>query len=158
MTAKETLNKIRQKYTCKGDIIFRSAIQNVVDCGQQTFKNDEWYEDAIKEIDERHNKAEADGKWLFMTRDFEKAILECAREISAVNTYDLLMYIQKEVYFGSGEVGELDYQEAMELLESCMNHIEDFEDDATLEVFYSIGFSDEQIDHLGFGYLLDIEE
>lgn len=158
MNAIETLNKIRQKYTCKGDIIFRSAIQNVVDCGQQTFKNNEWYEDAIKEIDERHNKAEADGKWLFMTRDFEKAILECAREISAVNTYDLLMYIQKEVYFGSGEVGELDYQEAMELLESCMNHIEDFEDDATLEVFYSIGFSDEQIDHLGFGYLLDIEE
>lgn len=158
MTAKETLNKIRQKYTCKGDIIFRTAIQNVVDCGQQTFQNNEWYKDALKEIDNRHDKAEAEGKWLWMTRDFEKAIMECAKEISAVNTYELLMYIQKEVYFGSGNVGELDYQDAIERLQACVAHIEELEDDMTLEVLYDIGFDDDQIAFLGFEHLLDVEE
>lgn len=158
MNAKETLNKIHQKYACKGDIIFRTAIQAVVECGQQTFMDNEWYQGQLKEIDDRHDAAEAEGKWLLITRDFEKSILECAKEISAVNTYELLTYIQKEVYFGSGTVGELDYQEAIELLESCMNHIENFEDDLTLEVFYSIGFDDNKIDYLGFGHLLDIEE
>lgn len=72
MNAKETLNKIRQKYGCKGDVLFRTAIQTVVDCGQQAFQNDEWYEDAIKEVDERHDKAEAEGKCYIMTRSFEK--------------------------------------------------------------------------------------
>ena len=158
MNAIETLNKIRQKYTCKGDIIFRSAIQNVVDCGQQTFKNNEWYEDALKEIDDRHDKAEAEGKWLWITRDFEKAIMECAKEISVVNTYELLMYIQKEVYFGSGKIGELDYQDAIERLQACVDHIEELEDDMTLEVLYDIGFDDDQIAFLGFEHLLDIEE
>lgn len=158
MTAKETLNKIRQKYTCKGDIIFRTAIQNVVDCGQQTFQNNEWYKDALKEIDNRHDKAEAEGKWLWMTRDFEKAIMECAKEISAVNTYELLMYIQKEVYFGSGAVGELDYQDAIERLQACVAHIEEFEDDATVGILYSIGFVDDEIAYLGFEHLLDVEE
>ena len=158
MTTKETLNKIRQKYTCKGDIIFRTAIQNVVNCGQQTFQNDEWYEDALKEIDDRHDQAKAEGKWLWMTRDFEKAIMECAKEVAAVNTYELLMYIQKEVYFGSGKVGELDYQDAIERLQACVAHIEEFEDDATLDVLWSIGFDDDEIAYLGFEHLLDVEE
>ena len=158
MTAKETLNKIRQKYTCKGDIIFRTAIQNVVDCGQQTFMNEEWYEDALQEIDDRHDQAEAEGKWLWMTRDFEKAIMECAKEVAAVNTYELLMYIQKEVYFGSGKVGELDYQDAIERLKACVAHIEDFEDGLTLSVLHILGFDDDEIAYLGFEHLLDVEE
>ena len=50
------------------------------------------------------------------------------------------------------------YQDIFDLLKSCMNHIESFEDDMTLEVFHCIGFNDEQIKLFGFGHLLDIEE
>ena len=70
------------------------------------------------------------------------------------------MYIQKEVYFGSGSCGELDYKEAIELLQGCMRCIEDsqYTIESVLAVFYDIGFNDDQIEHLGFEYLLDIEE
>ena len=157
MNAIETLNKIRQKYTCKGDIIFRTSLMNVVDCGQQSYNNEEWYNMALEEIDKRHDKAKAEGKWLIMTRDFEKTLLECSKEIAAVNTYELLKYIQKYAWIG-GDFGELDYQEAIELLQSCMNHIEGFENDMVLDVFYEIGFSDDQISYLGFDHLFGIEE
>lgn len=50
------------------------------------------------------------------------------------------------------------YQDMIDLLKSCMDHIESFEDDMTLDVFHAIGFSDEQIKSLGFEHLLDVEE
>lgn len=157
MNAIETLNKIRQKYTCKGDIIFRTSIMNVVDCGQQSYNNEEWCNEIIKEIDARHDKAEAEGKWLLMTRDFEKTLLECSKEIAAVNTYELLKYIQKYAFIG-GEVGELDYQDAIECLKSCMSYIENdkYTMADTLSAFYDVGLDDDQIEMLGFGYVLDI--
>lgn len=156
MNAIETLNAIRQKYTCKGDIIFRTSIMNVVDCGQQSYNNEEWCNEVIKEIDERHNKAEAEGKWLFMTRDFEKTLLECSKEIASVNTYDLLKYIQKYAFIG-GEVGELDYQDAIDLLKVCMIHIEDsqYVKGDALDVLQNLGFDDEQISYLGFDHLFE---
>lgn len=157
MNANETLKKIHQKYGCKGDIIFRTAIQYVVECGQQTFMDDEWYQKQLKEVDDRHDDAEAAGKWLFMTRDFEKAILECARELSGVSAYEFLKYVQTEVWVG-GSVGEVDYQKAIKLLQACVSHIEEFEDEATIGVLYSIGFDDGEIEFLGFEHLLDIEE
>lgn len=159
MNAIETLNKIRQKYTCKGDIIFRTSLMNVVDCGQQSYNNEEWYNMALEEIDKRHDKAEAEGKWLIMTRDFEKTLLECSKEIAAVNTYELLKYIQKYAWIG-GDFGELDYQEAIGLLKACMRNIEDsqYTTGDTLDVLYNIGFEDEQISYLGFDHLFEIEE
>lgn len=70
------------------------------------------------------------------------------------------MYIQKEVYFGSGSCGELDYRGAIELLQACMANIEDsqYTIGDTLDVLYNIGFDDDQIEFLGFEHLLDIEE
>ena len=157
MNAIETLNAIRQKYACKGDIIFRTSIMNVVDCGQQSYNNEEWCNEVIKEIDVRHDKAEAEGKWLFMTRDFEKTLLECSKEIAKVNTYELLKYIQKYAFIG-GEVGELDYQDAMELIKAFMSYIEDdkYTVADTLSAFYDVGLDDDQIETLGFGHVLDV--
>ena len=157
MSAKETLKKIHQKYSCKGDVLFRTAIQAVVECGQQTFMDDEWYQEQLKEVDDRHDAAEAAGKWLFMTRDFEKSIFECARELSGVSAYDFLKYVQTEVWVG-GSVGEIDYQKAIELLQACVLHIEEFEDEEALCVLYNIGFDGDYLEFLGFEHLLDIEE
>ena len=159
MNAIETLNKIHRKYISKGDIIFRTSLMNVVDCGQQCYNNDEWYNMALKEIDERHDKAELEGKWLIMTRDFEKTLLECAKEIAAVNTYELLRYIQKHAWLG-GEVGELDYQDAMELITGLMSYIENdkYTVADTLSAFYDVGLDDDQIEALGFGHVLNVNE
>lgn len=156
--SKMMLNKIRDDYGCKGEIIFRSALPIVVEAGQCTILDDEWYQCEIDNIHEKHNQAETEGKWLWITRDFEIAILECAKEIAKVPAMDLLQYVQKEVWLsGDG----IDYQRAIKLLKYCMGQIEAEEDYNHREIhtiFADFGFYDDEIEALGFGYLLEEEE
>ena len=162
--SKKEIDAICQKYGCKGDIIVRTAIQYLMECGQDNFKNEAWLNKVIDDIDERHDAAEASGKWLFMTRDFEKAIVNCAKELASVNTYDLLIYIQREVWLGGGEVGEPDYQRAIEIIRNCLCYAADnfgaypCENDVTLNDFREMGLTDEEIEYFGWSYLFDVEE
>lgn len=118
---------------------------------------DEWcYQHRVDEVNERHNEAEAEGKILWITREFEIAILECAREIAKVEAYDLLVYIQKEVWLSDN--GGMDYKRAMDLLKRCMAQIEQNEswvNTDTYYVFQNVGFNDDEIEALGFKYLLE---
>ena len=153
--SKQKLDVIRDKYGCAGEIIFRTAIQYVVELGQNTFKDDAWYEDQLNAIDDRHDAAEAVGKVLFMTRSFEKAIFECAFELSKISAYDLLVYIQKEVFLTSNGI---DYRRLETLLKKCIEWAE--ETYACLgdayKVLSDIGFNDSEIEMLGFEYILDV--
>ena len=117
---------------------------------------EEWYEDMFNKFDVRQDAARAAGKLLFMTRDFEKAIFECAKELAQIEAYDLLIYISREIYLG----GEgLDYQRAVGLLKRCMEELADSDDyEYILNLFEDIGFHDDEIGQLGFGYLLEEEE
>ena len=155
---KKVLDTIRRKYSCAGDVLFRTAIQTVVEYGTDNLLDDWNYEHLCKDINDRHDEAEANGKNLWITRDFELAIVECAREIAGVNIYDMLIYIQKEVWLsGDG----IDYQRTIELLKGCMSNIEmwnDCRNELTLGEFEDIGFDDEEIKMLGFGYVLDVRE
>ena len=165
---KKQLDEIRSNYTCNGDIIFTSAMQAVIEHGQMVFKDDEVFNKWIADVDERHDKANAEGKWLFMTRDFEKAILECAKDIAEVNTYDLMVYIQKEMYLSNGLInGEPHYQRAIEIIKGCLDYIEldiDCNDELTykkecfLDTFDDIGLTDSEIEYFGYGYLIDNDE
>lgn len=154
---KKTLDQIRNEYCCKGDVLFRTALQLVVQAGQCTVLDDAWYQCEVDDINEKHNKAEAEGKMLFVARDFELAILECARELAEVNAYDLLIYVQKEVWL-SGE--GIDYQRAIQLLKGCLDYVVTY----TAETFDAreeanlMGFTSDEIEKLGFGYMLDIIE
>ena len=162
--SKKQLDAIRQKYGCKGEVIFRTAIQSVVEYGQYMFNDGEFIVDQLRQIDDRHDTAEAQGKWLFMTRDFEKAIINCAKELANINTYDLLIYIQREVWLGGSEVGEPDYQRAIEIIRNCLCYTADnfgaypCESDVTLEDFRNIGLTDEEIEYFGWSYLFNVEE
>ena len=98
--SKKTLNKIRQEYDCKGDVIFKSATQYVIECGRFTLQDTVWVKQQLDNIDKDHNEASEKGKVLFISREFEKAVLECAVKIAEVEPYDLLVYIQKEMWFG----------------------------------------------------------
>ena len=153
--SKQKLDTIRSKYMCAGDIIFRTAIQYVVELGQNTFRDEAWYEDQVNAVDERHDAAEAVGKILFMTRNFEKAIMSCASELAQIDTYDLLVYVQKEVFLNSNGV---DYRRAINLLGKCIEWID--ETHASVREAYDtlmyVGFSDSDIEMLGFEYILDV--
>ena len=156
---RKTLNKIRQEFGCKGDVIFRTAIQYVVEFGQEMFRDEEWVKDQLDKVDVKHNVAEAEGKNLWIGREFEKTFIECAAEVAKVNAYDLLIYIQKEVFWSNE--GGIDYERAVDLLKACMSNIEMWNDCQcvlTLHEFEDIGFDDDEIIELGFGYLLDGRE
>ena len=156
---KKELDKIRGEYGCKGEIIFRTALQTVVEYGTDSLLDDWNYTHLKDEVNERHDAAEAEGESLWITRDFELAILECAREIANVSIYNLLVYIQKEVWLSNE--GGIDYDRAVALLKGCMDNIEMWNGnqlDMTLGEFEDIGFDDDEIEALGFGYVLDARE
>lgn len=157
--SKKALDEIKYEYGCAGDVVFRTAIQYVVEYGQAMFQDKELVNDQLSEIDVRHDTAEEDGKHLWIGREFEKAIIECAVEVSKVNTYDLLIYIQKEMFWS--KEGGLDYQRAIELLHSCMHWFIDYDcctNKEMLKKFDDLGFYDTDLETLGLGWLFDTEE
>lgn len=66
--SKQKIDAIRREYGCKGDLIVRTAIQNLVDYGKCTLLDPGWYQSTMDEINNRHNHAEKEGKFLFCTR------------------------------------------------------------------------------------------
>lgn len=156
---KKELDRIRSEYGCKGEIIFRTALQYVVEYGQRKFNDKRWVNNQLTLIDTKHDIADAQGKHLWIGREFERAITECASEIAKVDTYSLLVYVQKEVWLSNE--GGIDYDRAVQLLKGCMSNIEAWNDcqcDLTLGEFEDIGFDDDEIEMLGFGYVLDAKE
>ena len=162
--SKKKIDAIRQEYGCKGDIIFRTAIQYIVEHGQYNFRDETWFGECINDVDDKHDLADKNGKLLFMTRNFEKALLECARELAFVEAYDLLIYIQREVWLGGGEVGEPDYQRAMEIIRNCLFYTDNSGGyftsgpSETLSKFREMELTDEEIMYFGWEYLFDTEE
>lgn len=157
--SKKTLDRIRNEYGCKGDLLFRQAIHTVIENGTSSLMDDYTYEHLRYDINEYHNNAEAEGKNLYVSRDFELAILECAREIVQVDIGNLLIYIQKEIWIG--REGGMDYQRAIQLLKGCVSNIEqwnDWRNESTLSELEDIGFDDDEIEELGFAYVLDVRE
>lgn len=151
--SKMTLDKIRNDYGCQGEVLFRSALQYVVECGYHLFQNPLWVKQQLDNIDANHDEAEKEGKILFVGRRFEKAIVECAAEIAKVPAIDLLQYVQKEVWLsGNG----IDYKRAIELLKDC---VEWFADDTLTERIVEnlqlLGFKDHEIEELGYGWVFE---
>ena len=155
---KKELDRIRNEYGCKGEMIFRTSLQYIVEFGQNKFLDDEWVQAQINAVNEKHNKADAENKILFIGREFELALIECTKELAKVNAYNLLVYIQKEVWLSNE--GGIDYDRSVQLLKSCMSWIE--EDHASLgemlDTLEYIGFDDDDIEALGFAYALDVRE
>ena len=137
---KKELNRIKSEYISPGDVVFRAAIQSVVHYGADTLRDD-WSYAHIKED----------------SNELEVGILECAREIAQVDGYDLLMYIQREVWL-SNEA--MDYQRVVTLLKKCLDWFADNDCGCaeTLEKFELLGLKDSEIEALGYGYMFDVKE
>lgn len=157
--SKKKIEKIRQEYSCKGDLIFQCAFDYLLECGQINLKDDEFVQSVFQAIDERHDKAENDRVVPFMTRDFEKAIVECAVDLSQFDARDTLMYVQRELWFFNGIVGELSYSQAIKTIQNYIEYMEtEMSPLAVYEDLIAGGFEDEEIAELGFEHLLPPEE
>jgi hypothetical protein len=162
--SKKKLDAIRQEYGCKGDVIFKTAIQYIVEYGQRNFRKQDWFDACIRGIDKKHDMAEENGQHLWFTRDFEKAMLECARELAEITEYDFLTYIQREVWLGGGAVGEPDYQRVMEIIRNCLCYADNeggyytSSPSITLRKFREMDLTDDEIAYFGWEYLFDTED
>lgn len=155
--SKKQIEVIRREYTTAGDVLFRTSIQMLVEQGQENFKDAEWYAAAVKSINDRHDEVEREGKIAIIGRRFELNILECAKKLAEIEIYDLLIYIQREVYWSNEGI---DYQRAIELLKGCMGLIMgDRELDYVRDDFIDyIGFEEDELDSLGYGFLVEDDE
>ena len=157
--SKKALDKIASKYGCKGDIIMRTAAQYIIEYGQYMFKDEDFIKDQIQQIEDKHRISEEEGRHLWVTKDFELAIFNCARELAEVNSYDLIIYMQKEIYWSNE--GGLDYKRAVQLLKSSLEYLENYNNcnnKENYEAFQDIGLEDNEIEEFGFGYLISEEE
>jgi hypothetical protein len=142
--SKKTIDSIRSNYSCAGDIIFRAAIQMVVECGQYTLLNDEWYNAEIEKLDKSK-------PWYH----FEQGVYGCARLLAYVNSSYLLAYIQKEVWLGND--GTISYLRALELLKRCIDWFAD-DIESIMANLHLLGFKDNEIKTLGYDWLFEEEE
>ena len=157
LKTKEKMDKICAKYSCKGDIIVKTALTYLVEYGAEKLADDEYIKASLKDIDNAHDKAEAEGKVLFISRDFEKAIIECAAEFAHCDTRDLIMYIQREIWFYGDDYGELSYANAICQLQRCISFIIYTSNEMAYDDLIGVGFDDSEIEYLGFENLLDEE-
>ena len=157
--AKNYIEKLRSEYCCKGDLIFRCAVQNIVEYGVVPLTQNLAVEDWLSDIDRRHDEAEAEGKILYISRDFEKAMAECTFKLAKVGSMNLMMYIQREVWH-SDNCNEISYERAIKILKNILvNKTDcDLSYEEQLEEFYDVGLDDGELVALGFGYLFEEEE
>ena len=147
------LNRIKSKYSCAGDVLFRTAIQCVVEYGTSNLIDDWSYEHLKCDINGRYDDAKAG------TRKLELVVLECAREIARVNINDLLVYIQKEVWLGGNGIS---YQRAIEIIGTCLIWAANNDCCGNREILDwfrdNFDLTDYEIVELGFGWVFDEEE
>lgn len=146
--SKKKFDAIRNKV---GEMMFRMAISHLMDVGIRHLTEEIVEETCNKMMQEDDSKA-------FMTNEFKCGLVRTAYELAQISHTDLLVYIQREITYDVFD-GMPDYQRAIDLLKRCMNWIEnDGYCGQTLDNFEYIGFDDDEIEALGWGYVLDVRE
>ena len=149
----ENKKKIEATRNWYGEFVFRGAISHLMDVGIRHLTKEN-VEETCKEI------MASDDTGCFMTNEFQCEIVRAAYDLAQVSHTDLLAYIQREMVYDVFD-GVSSYQRAIDLLKRCMDQIEgdeDWDNTNTLKVFESIGFEDDELEALGFEYLIPTEE
>ena len=147
--SKKKFDEIRNRV---GEPMFRMGISHLMDVGIRHLDNDLVEETCEKIMQE-------DDTDRYMTNEFKCDILRAAYELAQVSHIDLLAYISREMFYDTGDDMPT-YDRAIQLLKGCMNFfVEDSSGTAeTCDVFDYIGFNDDEVEALGWGYILDIKE
>lgn len=144
--SKKKIDAIRNQVN---EIVFRGAISHLMDVGIRHLTKD-LVEDTCNKI-----MMEDDSRSL-ITNEFKCALVRTAYELAQVDHIDLLVYIQREVVYDVFD-GAPSYERMTLLLDRCISWIDDEHADrfATIETLEYLDFDDEELEALGFGYVLD---
>lgn len=144
--SKRRIESIRNYY---GEMAFRAGISHLMDVGIRHFDADtveKTCEKIMQEDDSNH----------IMTNNFKCDIIMVAHELAQIPHIELLVYIQREVDYDMFD-GCMSYRRLKKILVNCLSYIEE-DHLETLDTFEHIGLKDDEIEALGFGYLLDLRE
>jgi hypothetical protein len=146
--SKKKFDDIRNRV---GEPMFRMGISHLMDVGIRNLDKDLVEETCEKIMQEDDSKA-------FMTNGFKCELIRIAYDLAQISHVDLLAYISREMFYDTGDDMPT-YDRAIQLLKGCMNWIEnDCDCGQTLSDFEWIGFYHDEIEALGWGYILDIKE
>lgn len=146
--SKMKIEAIRNK---AGEIVFRMAISHLMDVGIRHL-TEEIIEDTCNEI------MQEDDSKAFMTNEFKCTLIRTACRLAQVPHIDLLVYIQREVVYDVYD-SIPSYERTIELLKSCLEWFTDDTNNATIiENLNLLGFNDDEIEGLGYGWLFEEEE
>ena len=147
--SKRTLDKIRSK----DEVMFRMAISHLMDVGTRHLTE----ENIMKTCKDIANR---DDSHAFMTNEYMCDIVRTAGELAKIPHTELLVYIQREVDYDVFD-GGVSYSRAIQLLKGCMSNVEqwnDWDNELTRGEFEDIGFDEDEIEALGFGYVITTKE
>lgn len=145
---KKKLDELRRT----NEAVFRMAISHLMDVGIRHL-TEENIEDTCKEI------MQEDDTNHFMTNEFKCDLVRIAGELAKIDHIHLLVYISREMYFGVDD-NHISYARAIQMVKRCINWIIDGADveDAYNDLTSGVGFNSEELEELGYVYLLDIKE
>lgn len=144
--SKKKFDEIRNRV---GEPMFRMGISHLMDVGIRHLDKD-----LVEETCEKIMQEDDTGR--YMTNEFKCDILRTAYDLAQISHVDLLAYISREMFYDTGDDMPT-YDRAIQLLKGCMNFfVEDSSGTAeTCDVFDYIGFNDDEIEALGWGYIFD---
>ena len=146
--SKQVLDNLRSR---NDEAMFRMAISHLIDVGVRhlTEENVKHTYQQIMQEDDSHS---------FMTNQYKCDLVWLAHDLAQIPHIDLLIYIQREVDYDAMD-NNPSYRRAIQLLRSCVDWTtcDQLPEDA-LSDLYGIGFSDEEIEFVGFGNLLEMNE
>lgn len=149
MESKKKLDELRRG----NEVLFRMAISYLMDTGIQHFTEENVTRTCaeIMKQDDSHS---------FMSNKFQCELVKTAAKIAKLDHIHILTYIGREVCYDVGDNG-ISYQRSIELLNACVESIyENHREDSyyALDDLRGCGFSDKELEELGYNWLLDFEE
>lgn len=105
--------KTMREMTRSNTTVFNMAIAHLFSCGMDNF-TEETYAAALNSIKEKHKQAKVDGVILFMTMEFETALLDMAYQLSKYPLFDVLLHIKKDMVIHDPEAIEADDEDIAE--------------------------------------------
>lgn len=141
--------KILDKVRSKDEVMFRMAISHLMDVGIRHLTEENIAETCYEIRTRDDSKA-------FMTNEYMCSLIMMAGELAKVPHIDILVYIQREVDYDVFD-GGMSYHKMKRALVNCLNWIEEDNLD-TLDTFEHLGLDDDDIEYLGFGYLINNKE
>lgn len=146
--SKSKLDNLRGRHD---ELMFRMAISHLMDVGVRhlTEENAKYTCEQIMQEDDTH---------ALMTNHYRCDLVWLAYDLAQIPTVDLLVYIQREIDYDIFD-GTPSYKRTVQLLRSCVDWTtcDQLPEDA-LSDMYSIGFSNDEIEFVGFGNLLEQED